>query len=357
MFECEHCDLFFNEKRLFLNHQKTKKCLMHRNILFTCQKCFVNFKGYDQILNHTKDCDKKVTGNGVLEALLSQLSNHYKTTVVFNDNNTGGQINFTSQHNYVHPKKLIRGSTIPTKTYLFLKPSLKSDSEIIGSNNHYLNDIFNKILRLSDAFQLLSIKYKFDNLMDVLLPLNNFYLMDGTIYVLGKIQCENENGDKWFGDTFLMRENEKIVKCLWYKDPQLEQFFCVLKIILKDLLNLYLSLGNWIIKKEKVKLKGISDDIIQTLMDKYNLVNLVENIKILNSFETFSKTIKDKIKQTELYTNINNVFKDELLPLPISNEEFSLMLENNHDCSSGNYKYLMHYILPDFEKQMFTLKI
>jgi hypothetical protein len=370
MFECEYCDLFFEEKRLLVTHQKTKKCSVHRSIGFMCQKCFKSFKGYDTILNHVTECKVEIGSNeGLMMAVVNQLSDKFKTTITFNEDKTSGQITFSKEYNYTHPKNLVHGLNLPQKIYLFVK-NKKPDSKIIGSHGHYINDIYNSIIRLSEPFQFLCLKYNFAMVVDLLwlkVPTTQFYIKNDDIYVLGKVQCENEDKNKWYGDTFLLNENEKIVKCVWYKDPQLQQFFSNLYPILTDVLNLYLTLGYRSLKKDKIKLKTdlktdtSSDQIIQDLMDKYNLTNVVNSIKILNSYETFYNIFKTNLyKKFEmdvlLHTNIDHVFKDELLPSNFFLEEFSLMNNRKPEYIGGNYDYLLHYILPDSEKKIFISK-
>jgi hypothetical protein len=184
------------------------------------------------------------------------------------------------------------------------------------------------------------------------------------IYILGKIQCQNDDQQKWFGDTFILKESgEKIVKCVWYKDPQLKHFFSSLTPLIKDLLNLYLKLGNWALKQKKIRFKQTTDEfqpkdrILADLMVEYNLLNLVENLQKLSSYETFYPIFKNlldqKLKGSNLHSNIEHVFKDEIQP---SDETTSLMTMSDPELTTGNYHYLMDYILPQSEKTIFRSK-
>lgn len=367
MYKCEYCNLPFQEKKQLITHQKTKKCTVHRNIGFFCQKCFISIKGYDNILKHVSDCEVIADEVTSLTTLVTSLfSNRFDIKI---DENKG-IIEFKKVYNYTHPIKLEYGVNIPLKTYLFKKNLIKySDDQLLGSHHYYLNDIHNKISRVSEGFQFLSVKYNFEEfLTHVWLKSNtqlSFYLKNENIYILGKIQCQNDKGQKWFGDTFNLKDNEKIIKCLWYQDNTLKQFFGCLKPLLKDILNLYLLLGNWSLKQKKIKLYKLNLEepsnykIIEDTMNEYGFFNLIENIKKLESFDTFSTTFKKLLKlnlQTQLYTNIQNVFKDELLPSQFANEEVSLMCMNNPEFSGNNYDYLMDYILPQSEKLIFRSK-
>lgn len=366
MFDCTYCNLSFEERRVLLNHQKTKKCITHRNIGFTCQKCFKNIKGYDNTIKHVENCNENITEDGLIQALINQLSLRYNVDLNFSNKNEG-QINFKRVNNYIHPKKLEGGINVPLKPHLFTKTLNKNlDAQIMGSHGHYLNDIFNQILRLSDTIQFLSVKYDFTTLLSILwldTPIECFHLKNDDIYVLGKVQAQNIEGQKWFGDTFILKDDENISKCVWYKDPQLKYFFLNLNPLLKDILNLYLSLGNWILKQKKIKFKSTKDNyekIIADVMEEYNLSNLVENIQKLSSYETFKSVFNNLLNQKKngslLHSNIQHVFKDEMLPLPLIDEHFSLMTMNDPEFNGGNYYYLMDYILPKEEKVIFRSK-
>jgi hypothetical protein len=222
----------------------------------------------------------------------------------------------------------------------------------MGSHNNYLNSVDFKIIRLTEAFQFQSVKYGFEDLLKFAWFNSGdhgcFQLKDDIVYILGKIQCQNNEGQKWFGDTFNLKKNEKIVKCVWYQDPQLKQFFALSKSLLKDLLNLYLNLGNWALKQKKIKFTSSSDlnskyKTIVDVMVEYNFLNLVENIKKLDSYETFHSTFKNLLNKNKgiIFDNIQHIFKDKDLPSPWISEEFSLMTLNNPEYVDGNYYYLM----------------
>lgn len=367
MFECIHCNLFFEEKRLLINHNKTKKCMVHKNLNFSCKKCFKSFQGYDNSINHVNSCQEQISEKEMVIEIANKLSSHYQVDIIFDDD-LNGVIKFKKIYNYIHPNKLNQGINIPQKQHMFEKIIKKStDANILGSHNLYLNDIYNKIFRLNDTFQLLSLKYNFIQVFQIIFfdSMSCFYLKDNDIYVLGKIQCQNNDCKKWFGDTFVLKnEEEKIVKCIWYKDPYLKQFFSLLNPLLKDLLNLYLNLGNWSLKKKKIKLRN-NDNIssnISSVMEEFNLTNLIETIKILSTYDTFYSLLKENILKKDkinsnLFTNILNVFKDEILPSTFINEELSLMTMNEPDFVGGNFYHLMYYILPESEKLIFKSKV
>jgi hypothetical protein len=369
MYDCNYCNLTFEEKKGLATHQKTKKCTIHRDVGFVCQKCFKTIKGYDNTLKHISECQEKLDSDiGIITALINQLKIKFDVNLVM-ENSNDGVITFKKINKYTHPNKLECGISLPQRIFLFKKTLIKhTDDQIMGSHNLYLNDIYNKILRLDEPFQFLSVRYDFENLMNVVWFKDNsscFHIKDDIIYVLGKVQCQNSNGQKWFGDTFNLKEDEKVVKCIWYKDPDLKQFFSCLKPLLKDILNLYLELGSWALKQKKIKFKEETNNlntkykIISDIMVEYNFIKLVDNIKSLDSYDTFYSTFKKLLKHKDnlnLYSNIQHVFKEEVLPSTIINEEYSLMIMNNPKFVGGNYYYLMDYILPESEKVIFRSK-
>lgn len=364
MFTCDYCDLVFEEKRLFVTHQRTKKCITHRSIGFTCQKCFKNIIGYDNTLKHVTTCEAVEDELGMIVALMNQLRLRYKVNLTM-ENDFEGRIDFKKEFKYVHPTKLDNGVEVPQKPYLFNKYLNKYvDKQIMGGHNLYLNDVQHKILRLSDTFQLLGAKYGFEDFFNILWLETTtpcFHLKDGEIFILGRIQCQNDKQQKWFGDTFILKENEKIIKCEWFKDPQLKYFFSSLTPLIKDLLNLYLKMGNWALKQKKIRFNqttvcGSKDSTIAEVLAEFNLFNLVENIQRLSSHATFHLTLKKKIERKlqgfNLHSNIEHFFEDESLP---SNEEISLMTMSDHELT-GNFFHLMDYILPQSEKNIFRSK-
>jgi hypothetical protein len=382
MYKCNYCNLTFEEKKGLSIHQKTKKCITHRDIGFFCRKCFKTITGYENTLKHVSECQEKIDSDiDMITALINQLAIKFDVNLNM-ENNNNGVITFKKMHNYIHPNKLECGVDIPQRIFLFNKSLNKyTDDQIMGSHNLYLNDIYNKVLRLDEPFQFLSVKYDFEDLMNILWFKGNscFHINNDIIYVLGKVQCQNNNNQKWFGDTFNLKDNEKIVKCVWYKDPHLKQFFSYLKPLLKNILNLYLDLGNWALKQKKIKFKEEIDHktkyflrngennpepsfykIISDVMVEYNFIKLVDNIKILDCYDTFYSTFKKLLDQKKdklnLYSNIQHVFKEEMLPSTIINEEYSLMIMNNPKFVGGNYYYLMDYILPYSEKKIFRSK-
>lgn len=371
MYTCNYCDFIFEEKKSLTIHQKTKKCIVHRDIGFVCQKCFKDIKGYDNTLKHVSECKENIDSDlGLLTSIINQLSTRFEINLNLENDNNNGTISFKKLNNYNHPKKLDDGASIPQKTYLFQKVLNKcNDEQILGSHNHYLNDVFSKIARLDESFRLLSVKYGFEDLLKIVwlqTDMSCFQLKDGNIYVLGKVQCQNNDGQKWFGDTFNLKNDEKIIKCIWYKDPQLKQFYSCLKPLLKDILNLYFELGGWVLKQKKIKFKESTDleskyKIINDLMVEYNFTNLINNVKKLDSYDIFFQTFEPMLikmvnKNHMLYSNIVHVFKDELLPSIMIDEEYSLMTMNNPKFMNGNYYYLMDYILSDAEKIIFRSK-
>lgn len=373
MFNCSYCDLEFEEKRLLVTHQKTKKCTTYRSIGFVCQKCFQNIKGYDNTIKHVEACKENVSGDGLLQTLINQLSLNYKVDLILDDTVNEGRINFKRVHNYIHPKKLECGISVPLKPYLFIKTLNKNnDSQIMGCHGLYLNDVSSQIFRLSDTFQFLSVKYDLVTLMNILwleVPSKCFYLKDTKIFILGKVQAQNNEDKKWFGDTFILKDDEKIIKCVWYQDSHLKSFFSNLNPLLKDILNLYLTLGSWALKQKKIRFKnttnvpcvpGYYNKIISEIMEEYNLATLVSNIQKLSSYETFYQIFNSELNKKKngslLPSNIQHVFKDEILPSPLINENFSLMTMNDPERIGGNYFYLMDYILPEEEKLIFRSK-
>jgi hypothetical protein len=368
MFECTFCDISFEDKKLFLAHQKTKKCIIHRHVKFSCDKCLKTIKGYDNTLRHVENCKQVLSEKDQLIAYLNGLSDKFELTLKF-ETETSGSIDFKKINKYVHPKKFKDGVNIPQKFGLFRKALNKySDEQFLGSHNLYLNDTFHKIFRISEGFQFLAVKCTFEELFVKLWCNSNmFYFKDETLYVLGKVQCENEEGQKWFGDTFVLKENEKIVKCVWFKDPDVKRFFLSLSPLLKDILNLYLNLANWALKQKKIKFKGnltqekrseITNKINETMVE-YSLTILVDNIQKFYNYgtfcTTFHKIVVPQIQGLHLPSNVQHIFKDDLLPQLLP-EEFSLMSLNDPDLAGGNFDHLMEYILPECEKEIFRSK-
>ena len=130
-----------------------------------------------------------------------------------------------------------------------------------------------------------------------------------------------------------------------------------------------LNAGATNLKHKKVKLKLSKQDLKSCAFDaamsaitetirENSCENLADNIKKLNSYETFYPIFKNliecKTKDVMLHSNMKHVFKDELLPSSWG-EEFSLMNMNDLELT-GNYYYLMYYILPDSEKKIFISK-
>jgi len=366
MFECTYCNLCFDDKKQLVAHQKTKKCTTHRDIGFICQKCFKSIKGYDNTLIHVNECKEKLSEEGLLQALINQLSLQYNVDLKIN-NSDEGIIVFKKLNNYSHPNNLTSGIEKPKKIHYFSKFLEKHTiDQIIGCHNLYINDLRHKIFRVSDTFQFLSMKYNFEELFNILWIQTTtpcIYLKDENIYILGKIQCQNSNDQKWFGDTFLLKHNEKINKCIWYQDNQLIQFYSSFKYILRDLLNLYLSLGGWALKQKKIKLKANNDlsiniQKISDIVEEYNFKILINTIQKLNSYETF-KVLITNLLQTQgikLHSNIEHIFKDNASLSPIIDEDLSLMNMNDPELVGGNYYFLMYYILPESERKIFISK-
>lgn len=368
MLECQYCNLSFTEKKLLAAHQKTKKCTTHRFVYFQCRNCFISISGYDNAMAHQTLCQStEPDANKLIAAFIEQMK-QFKFDIKYNHNqeNAEGQITFKKTNNYQHPTNLESGLVCPQKFSLYQKTYQHSDDLILGSNNLYLNDIFFKILRISDASQLLACKYDWSVFIDTMFfdsPFSVFNLKEDSIFVLGKIQCENQNGDKWYSDTFELKKDEKLVKLFWYRDSDLRQTFTNFGILVKDLLNLYLELGNQLLKKEKISFKKIKEEDtterIKNVFCKYNLSLLVQNIQKMGDYDIFRETFMNKIKQQQQqvstpFDNLKYTFKEEVLPAKL-NEAYSLMNMSNIELKN-NFHYLMYYILPDNEKQMFVHK-
>lgn len=367
---CDYCNLVFENKKLLMLHQKTKKCVVHREIGFVCQKCFKYIKGYENTLSHVNECNENLTEEGILRALINQLSLKYDVSLNLDDDTNSGVLTFKKLNNYIHPHNVMNGVNVPQKIHLFQKHLAKyTTDQIIGDYNLYINDLHHKIFRSIDIFQFLSVRYAFEDFLNLLWVKTTTpcISISGNIYLLGKVQCQNNEGKKWFGDTFLLKQGEQVVKCVWYQDNDLTQLFSCFRYILKDLLNLYLSLGNWALKQEKIKLKGKTDlktklGTIADVIIKHNLKNLVDTIQILNSYETFSTLVKKILmsQSTILHSNIDHIFKDDMTLPPIIDEDLLLMNMGNpnliRSTVNGNCYHLMHYILSDSERKIFLSK-
>lgn len=367
MFECTYCDLTFNEKKLFSAHQKTKRCLNHRYLGFTCKKCLKSITGYDNALNHTTNCDEPESTQPTdkLIKVINQLAEHFKMTINFENGLDEGTITFQKTVVYKHPSILTHGIPIAAKPTLFYKTleklSIDNADSIIGSHNLYLNDMHHKILRLNDSFQHLGAKCNFEELCKILWlnsPTSCFQLYENRVYILDKVQCQNQNGQKWYGDTFTLTPGETIVKCVWHADPYLKQFYKKLSVLIKDLLNLYLVLGNWCLKKKKIKIVSLDecDAVLSDVMEEFHNTNLVTNLKLFSLYESFFPRFKQllvKWLRPNKYSNIEYIYKDEAIPFF---EDISLMELVDPSLTGGNYYYLMYYILPDYEKPIFLSK-
>ncbi|AHL67576.1 hypothetical protein DH26_gp083 [Chloriridovirus anopheles1] len=228
MFECHHCNLFFKEKKLLAAHQKTKKCTMHRDINFQCKKCFVFISGYDNIMAHqcNEQTDIGDSSAKLINSLIEQLKKFdFDIDFKINDSFTNGHIIFKKMNNYQHPTQIDHGLTCPQKLSLYQKIGTKEDNVILGGNNLYLNNIFFKILHISDSFQILASKYPWNTFVDILWfnsPPFSIFSRERSedkenIYVLGKVQSEDKLGQKWYSDTFDLKEGENVHKLVCTK--------------------------------------------------------------------------------------------------------------------------------------------
>jgi hypothetical protein len=351
--DCGYCDLDFDNETVLALHRKTKKCRIHRNIAFTCRTCLTPVLGYENTLRHVAACETKkdATIDSVVE-LVNRMNLGYNLTV-----DSSGTLLYDKVNDYLHPLNLHCGATVPQKPYLIAKALAKHDvKDVLGCHNLYMNDMFNKILRLTDTYQLMCLKYDFETSMTMLWSSSTYPTIirrDDSFYILGKVQAQNTNGDKkWYGET--------VVKFVWFKDPRLAEFFKCMRPLLGDILNLFLRMADWALKKNKIKLKGDKDHepIIAKTMEEFNLTNLIDNIKKLNCYDTFYSTVAKILAKEEpaaLHTNVQHVFKDESAE-PFCIVEESLMNMKVPNEISGNMHHLVLYVLPENEKPIFKAK-
>jgi hypothetical protein len=361
--------------------------------------------GYDNILQHVQDCDV-IENCDVIETQIGAVRNmrkhvasvvaqlercDFETTVVFDDSSgDGGVIHFKQVCKYTHPK-LSTSDTASKICKLVKRPALWMKAVVdrqVEVNNHYINDVFNNMLRLSETFQILAFKHKWVEVfrqlwVDTPTPCVIRYNQD--FYILSKVQCRNSQGQKWFGDTSLLNEDEIVVRRVWTKDPGMKHFSSLLQSLLKDVLNLFLTFGNWVLKQKKIKLKKTTlfdegDVLIGASLNEFGLSNLVDNIKLLDDydqwFEVTNKLVPDCVRNpapairpvpsrvgTTLgkgadlrrYENVEDIFEDEgkLSGIP----PISLMNMNNPELTGANYNHLMYYVLQDCEKNIFLSKL
>jgi hypothetical protein len=318
-----------------------------------------------------KDCKVQVKDRVDLNFIVDLLKTlKYKTTLEISQTITGvaGTITFEKLNEYVHPYDLNDQDHTTHKredARSYLKASTqRTENELTGRHLMYLNDVGSESVRISESFKAMSIKTDFIGLMRAFWfdsansPIfNNDY---GT-YVLGRVQCQNSDGRKWYGDTRTLKPFEKVVKCVWYRDDNFYKFYTYMQPLITDVFNVYLLMGNWALKKKKISFKvdSHSDQIIKNILEEFGLTNLANNLRCLATREIFLDKLRDLPKTTrKLYTNMRHVFEDAAQGEEDQDyENMSLMnLREHHELSSGNNYHLILYVLPPEEKLLFASK-
>jgi hypothetical protein len=386
LYICEYCDLSFAERKLLLSHQKTKKCTLHRNLLFKCRKCLVEITGYANGLAHAETCD--VFGEVNLQRFVSALKAQANQSgfdveetaqefrAVPNPSGIGrclpgGQtvgsvvLRIKARNIYTHPEGIACkvGITVPQKLYL-IKKLIAKPLDVIRASvppKGYFNDVFSQILNQSELAQILALKLSREEFSQSWL--NSAYpsliKKQGEFYALSKVQCKDELGRKWFGDTSLLSDKEHVHRLVWAKDVLLRQTFCNFYPILKDLVNLYLILGKQALKKEKIKTKEVQEAGLIDVLSAHGLTNLVENIQMLSNYDLFfSHWEKNVASSVETYDNVEQVFSEENLPAKFGDHfnYCSLMNLSDQELTDNAYYHLMHHVLPESEKPIFAKK-
>lgn len=363
MFICEYCDISFVDRKLLLSHQKTKKCTVHRNLLFKCRKCLVEVTGYSNGLAHAETCD--VLGEVDLPRFVSAV----KARAVqsgFSVEETAGEsgsvvLRIGVRNVYRHPQVTARkvGIAVPQKLYL-VKKLMAKHLEVVPQKG-YFNDVFSQILNQSELAQFFALKLSCEefsqNWLNSAYP--SLIKKQGEYYALSKVQCRDELGRKWFGDTSLLSDNEHVHRLVWAKDVSLRQTFCNFYPILKDLVNLYLVLGKQALKKENIKTKEVQEAGLVDVLSAHGLANLVENIKMFSNYDIFfSHWQKNVASSVETYDNLEQVFGAENLSAKFGDHSnyCSLMNLSDQALTDNAYYHLMYHVLPDCEKQIFAQK-
>jgi hypothetical protein len=362
---CSYCNLGFIDKKKLTIHQKTKKCLVHRHIGFTCQKCFAAVTGYDNIVQHVQHCDATETLATVIVSVVDLLQRYDLEAVVVFDSCDNGTIHFKQVCKYVHSVSNTT-DTSSKMCKLLKRPALwmkAAEKYVRCEFYNYINDVFNNMLRLSDTFQILVFKHPWIEVFRKLwvdTPTPCVIQVDQDFYILSKVQCRNSHGQKWFGDTTLLNEDETVFRRVWTKDPGLKNFSLLLQSLLKDALNLFLILGNWILKKKKIKFKKSTNPVdglalIDASLHEFGLGNLVENIKTLDDYDRWFEGTRHLIPTSLCkYANVEDVFESEGA---FGIAAISLMNMNNPELTGSNYDHLMHYVLQECEKHIFLSKL
>jgi hypothetical protein len=324
MFECKHCDVSFETKKLLSLHQRSKKCTVHRTIIFKCKKCLNETNGYDNAIKHSVVCTSEEPD--VLSNIINQFKKFYTVNV------TGDCLTFQKMNNYDQPPLLEKGPSVPNKNSRFLS---LSNTNIKGNLTSYLSDVKFQTAMLGDAIQIIAYLYPWNEFVDTLWfdsASSIFYIKDNVFHVLTKTQCQDENGKTWFGNAFDLKKGERVTKCVWTKDPELKITFGHIRECLKDLVNLYLAMG------------------------KVENCHLAENIKNLSCYQTFYETFSRKIKQTDPFTNIEYVF-DEPQSGGYELQVDVMCLCDPPTIKKGSFYRLMARILPPQEQIILKAKL
>lgn len=391
MHKCDYCELDFASKKLLQCHQKTKKCTVHRRVRFTCEKCFASFKGYENLLNHINKCDVVLSADEALAAALKETLRVFGRVPSNNTDLNTGILKFEKPNLYTHLKPVEEEEDEP----LLAAPTISGYAKILKNystkqladpGNLTLNDCRSKALRISDRFQIESVRSDFQTLMKAFwlsTPNAAVRKIDGVVHVLDRVQCQNSStGRKWTGDTGTTRPEETVIKCVWRKDPEFKKFYAYLRPLVMDVFNLYMSMGAQALKKKRVYFKGGEDPktasrTIASAMDNLNLKHLVDNLKILGDYDVFRECMKRATMvdphhtRDALYTNIEHVFEEagaKSSPAAYRSQRWSqpddvdqfyslMTMREHHDLLHDRVDYLLVYhVLADDERLLFLSK-
>ena len=64
-FRCKKCGEYFKSKGALTRHQGSKSCISIDNMLFTCQKCNLQFKFFNDIKEHLINCNIEENKNNI----------------------------------------------------------------------------------------------------------------------------------------------------------------------------------------------------------------------------------------------------------------------------------------------------
>lgn len=361
MNKCVYCNLSFQDKKTLASHQKTKKCLAHRHLLFTCTKCLARILGYENSIEHTRSCAETPPASGTIDYFLALINASGGTEFSISAlSRSVDEINIsvTRKKIYTHPISINMGITAPLKLNALQKTLAKPD--ILGSHGTYINDVFSTILNTSEPIACLSSKEPFARVVEMWLegPCPSVWVHENQVYAIAAVQCQSDEGHKWSTDTSRLSPTDSVARLTFMRDPELARLFSNFSLVVKDMLNLYIGLAKQVFRKEKIKKAEAAQ--LDAVFAKYPAVNLLAaNIKCASEQNRFAAVMSDALQrrgQVERFHNLRYVFSQELLPLKLFHSDaYSLMSLHDHELSD-HVKTALMYVLPESERVIFSHK-